>query len=59
MASHTSDWHPGRVSSDFREGWDRIFGGKTDDDEQVKEALKYFKQDCCAGSCDCSMRKPS
>jgi len=57
--SHTTDWHPGRVSSDYRQGWDRIFGDEEDDDTQVSAALKHFKQDgCCSGSCDCSNRNP-
>lgn len=56
--SHTSDWLPGRRTPEFREGWDRIFGEKTDDKEQVDAALKFFKQDgCCASGCDCSNRK--
>jgi hypothetical protein len=56
--SHTTDWHPGRVTPDYRQGWDRIFGDEQDDDKQVKAALKFFKQDCCASGCDCSNRKP-
>lgn len=57
MGSHTTDWRPGRVSNDFRLGWERIFGGKKEDKEQVDAALKFFKQDCCAGECNCSNRK--
>lgn len=58
MGSHSTDWHPGRVSNEFREGWDRIFGDAKDDDAQVKAALKHFGQDCCASGCNCSMKKP-
>lgn len=56
--SHTTDWFPGRVTREYQQGWERIFGGKLSDKEQVDAALKYFKQDaCCGGNCDCSNRK--
>jgi hypothetical protein len=53
-----SDWFPGRVSRQYCDNYDVIFHGETDDDKQVKMALKHFKQDGCAASCDCSNRKP-
>lgn len=58
MGSHTTDWHPGKVSRQYRDNYDDIFRGETDDNKQVEMALKFFKQDCCAASCDCSNRKP-
>jgi hypothetical protein len=55
--NHSGDWKPALVSRQYRDNYDVIFRGETDDDKQVEMALKHFKQDCCAGSCDCSMRK--
>jgi hypothetical protein len=55
--SHVTDWKPGKVSNEYRENWDRIFGGKCDDNAKMEAALKHFQQGgCCTGSCDCSMR---
>ena len=58
MPSHTTDWFPGRVRDEYREGWDRVFVAKTAGKEQGDSALEFFKHgDCCGGNCDCSNRK--
>jgi hypothetical protein len=34
--SHASDWHPGRNSNNYREGWERIFSKASDEKREAE-----------------------
>lgn len=35
MSSHTTDWHPGRVSKEYREQYDKIFQDKEPEEKEI------------------------
>ena len=53
MPSHTSDWFPGRVSPEYQDNYEKIFGGtnglqQTETETQITDGKqKEQKSSCC------------
>ena len=62
MGSHITDWHPGRVSREYRDNYDRIFengprkltcGVQIDIMREIAEMEKEPCHECtCVGACE-------